>query len=141
MYKIKIITVGKIKEKWLNIAIDEYLKRLSNLVEIKWLFLKNDEKLISLCIKEKSFVCLDICGKRFSSEKFSLTIQNLLEKQKHNLTFVIGGAEGIPEIIRSKANLLISFSDLTFTHQIVRLILLEQIYRSFEIAKGSNYHK
>ena len=141
MYNIKIITVSKIKEKWLEIAIEDYQKRLSNIVLFNWLLTKNDSQLIKHCKKENFFICLDIKGEKFSSEKLSETLLKLLEKNKLNLTFVIGGAEGLPAEIKNRANISISFSDLTFTHQISRLILLEQIYRSFEIAKGSKYHK
>ena len=141
MYNFKIITVGKIKEKWLDSAIEDYQKRLSNTASFQWVLTKNDDQLVKLCEKEKHFICLDIDGKALSSENFSTTLLKSFEKQGSNLTFVIGGPEGLPEAIKSKASLSISLSDLTFTHQLVRLILLEQIYRAFEIDRGSPYHK
>lgn len=141
MYNFKIITVGKIKEKWLDRALEDYQKRLSNIASFEWILTKNDDQLLKLCEKEKYFVCLDICGIKISSENFSTTLLKILEKQGSNLTFVIGGAEGLSDSIKSKAALSISLSELTFTHQLVRLILLEQIYRAFEIDRGSPYHK
>lgn len=141
MYNFKIITVGKIKEKWLDIAIKDYEKRLSKTASFEWLLVKNDDALIKLCDKEKHFICLDVEGIRLSSEKFSSTLLKNLENEGASLNFVIGGPEGLPNSIKSKAALSISLSDLTFTHQIVRLVLLEQIYRAFEIDKGSPYHK
>lgn len=141
MYNFKIITVGKIKEKWLDSGIKDYEKRLSNIASFQWLLTKNDLALSKLCEKEKHFICLDIAGLRLSSEKFSSTLLKTLENQGASLSIVIGGPEGLSPVIKSKAASSISLSDLTFTHQLVRLILLEQIYRAFEIDKGSPYHK
>ena len=141
MYNFKIITVGKIKEKWLDSAIGDYQKRLTKIASFEWVLARNDEQLIKFCEKERHYVCLDLCGLKLTSEKFSAALLNLLEIEGSNLTFVIGGAEGLPLEIKAKASLSISLSDLTFTHQLARLILLEQIYRAFEIDKGSPYHK
>lgn len=135
MYKFKIITIGKIKEQWLKNAIYEYEKRLTDRAKIDWILLKNEKKLKDQIEKEKIFICLDQKGKSYTSKSFSKLIQ------KNNISFVIGNDIGLPLIIKNKAFLTISLSNLTFTHQMTRLILIEQIYRSLEIIKNSNYHK
>ena len=112
MYNIKIITVGKIKEKWLDIALADYQKRLSNSISLEWILTKTDDQLMKLLTKEKFYVCLDMRGKQLSSEEFSISLFNILERNKLNLTFVIGGAEGIPEKITSNAGLSISLSKI-----------------------------
>jgi 23S rRNA (pseudouridine1915-N3)-methyltransferase len=141
MFKIKIVTVGKTKEAWLKEAIDEYSVRLKRALSIEWSFAKNSTQLNELLKKEPSFLCLDPKGKAYSSEEFSTFLFHQLVEQGARLTFVVGGPEGIPKEIVDRAAVLISFSRLTFTHQIIRLILLEQLYRAIEIEKGSAYHK
>jgi 23S rRNA (pseudouridine1915-N3)-methyltransferase len=141
MFNLKIITVGKIKEKWLVMALSEYQKRLSNTLEINWILLKNDEQLAPFCAKEKFYVCLDRNGTALSSEEFSTTLFRLLEKNKHELSIVIGGALGLDKETKARAQMNLSLSQFTFTHQLTRLILIEQVYRAFEIAKNSPYHK
>jgi 23S rRNA (pseudouridine1915-N3)-methyltransferase len=141
MYKIKIITIGKIKEKWLEAAIKDYQKRLINRLDLQWFLFKNEDQLLHGCEKEKFYVCLDRIGEKLTSEEFAHTLFDLLEKNKQELVIVIGGAEGLDEKIRAKARKNLSLSNLTFTHQLTRLVLIEQIYRSFEIAKNSPYHK
>lgn len=140
MYKLKIISIGKTKEKWLNEAVDEYLKRLKPYVQIETLWAKDNHQLIDWCQKEDAFICLDPQGSLHSSESFSRFLIQQWEKEGARLTLVIGGAEGLPQILKKK-NQLISLSPLTFTHQMTRLILIEQIYRAIEIHRGSNYHK
>lgn len=141
MFKVKIITIGKNKEKWIDLAIKEYEKRLKTTCTITWIIVKDDKALIEQAQKEKNIVCLDEKGKSFTSITFSKKFYYLLENFGSSVTFIIGGAEGIPKIIKDNANLLISFSSLTFTHQMIRIILLEQIYRAIEIKKGTKYHK
>lgn len=140
MLKIKILSIGKTKEKWLDEAIQEYLKRLSSSIEIEFQWAKNDPQLISFIEKEKSILCLDPAGKNFSSPEFATFLYKQFETNGSRLTFVIGGADGLPQKVK-ECSYLISLSKLTFTHQITRLILIEQIYRAFEIEKGSNYQK
>ncbi len=130
MMRIKIISPGKHKEPWLNSAISEYEKRLSKLAKIEWIFPKE------LKMQGESYSLLDVKGKILTSEEFSTF---LLSKPSH--TFIIGGPEGPPKNIIEHAPFKFSLSSLTFTHQMVRLILIEQIYRGFEIFKGSSYHK
>ena len=142
MFNIKIITIGKIKEKWLKTALDDYEKRMKGKVSFEWILTKNDEQLIKKINENASgYICLDIKGKLLSSEEFSELIFDLFQKNKLTLTFIIGGALGLPAKIKEKSLCSLSFSPLTFTHQMTRLILTEQIYRAFEIIKGSNYHK
>jgi 23S rRNA (pseudouridine1915-N3)-methyltransferase len=140
MIKIKIFSPNKTKELWLEEALDEYIKRLKSTVEITFVYAKNDEHLLELIKKETSFIALDPKGKAFTSEEFSTYIHQSLIHFGSRLNFVIGGPDGLPEEIK-KDKELISFSKMTFTHQVIRLILVEQIYRAFEIAKGSPYHK
>lgn len=140
MLKIKILSIGKTKEEWLDSALSEYLKRLSPVATIDFCLVKNDEQLSLLAAKEPFLVGLDPKGKAVSSEEFSSLLSQSLIRGGSKLSFVIGGAEGLPKDLK-KRELLISFSKMTFTHQICRLILVEQIYRAFEMQKGSKYHK
>ena len=140
MLKLKIVSIGKTKETWLNEAIDEYLKRLSPILQIEFVLLKNDDQLIDYLKNEPRILCLDAAGKSFTSEQFSTFIQQEFIQGKSRLAMVIGGAEGLPSVLKSNHKTF-SLSPMTMTHQIVRLFLVEQIYRAFEIAKGSKYHK
>lgn len=140
MLKLKILSVGKTKEKWLNDAFNEYVKRLKPSVQIESLWAKDTPHLIEWAKKENYYLCLDPAGRLFTSEELSFFLTQQWEKEGSRLTLIIGGAEGLPPEIKHKGN-LISLSPLTFTHQITRLVLIEQIYRVIEIQKGSNYHK
>ncbi len=137
MFKIKIYTVGKHKESWLNQALEEYTTRLKSHMQITW----HLSKTLPDLSKEKDYIALDPRGELMTSEDFSTFLHKQLETCRSRLTFIIGGAEGLPPAIKSNANALISLSKLTFTHQITRIILLEQLYRAAEIEKGSAYHK
>lgn len=140
MHKIKILTTGKIREAWLDTAISEYLKRLKPQAEIHFQIAKDDQQLIEWIQKEPHLICLDAEGELLSSETFSTFLHTQLIKGGSRLCFVIGGADGLPVNIKTSFP-LISLSPMTFTHHMVRLILIEQLYRAFEIAKGSRYHK
>ena len=141
MIKIKIYSVGKVKVNWLQAALDLYETRLKPSISFEWILTKTDEQLKPFLEKETNFICLDPNGRQFSSEEFSTFLIKIIEEADSRLSFVIGGAEGIPALIKAKAKTVLSLSRLTFTHQITRLILLEQIYRALEIKKGSPYHK
>jgi 23S rRNA (pseudouridine1915-N3)-methyltransferase len=141
MHKIKILSVGKTKEPWLEEALAEYLKRLQGMISIEFILAKNDEQLLNLASKESTLICLDPKGEAVTSEQFCDCLFNNLSKGGCRLAFVIGGPEGLPSCLRIGSYPLISFSHLTFTHQIARLILVEQIYRAVEISKGTKYHK
>lgn len=141
MYKVTIYTVGKLKEAWLDSALEEYTKRLKNTMQIQWVLCKNTEQLDSLVSKEKRYLCLDPAGKLFTSEKFAKEIFKQLEVGGSKLVLVIGAAEGLSSSIKASASSVLSLSPLTFTHQLCRLVLLEQLYRASEIHKGTPYHK
>ena len=128
--RIKIISPGKHREPWLIAALAEYEKRLSHTIRLEWVFPKELKPLT------EPYCLLDVKGKSLTSESFS----SYLQSAPHH-TFVIGGAEGPPKEILESATTRISLSPLTLTHQMVRLLLIEQIYRGLEIAKGSAYHK
>ena len=141
VYRIKIISYGKSKEPWLQDALAEYEKRLTSTASISWILAKSEAELEENLNREESFIALDPKGKLFSSEQFSLFLIKTLEEKKSRLTFAIGGPDGFSAKSRAKASHFLSLSPLTFTHQITRLLLLEQIYRAFEITRGSSYHK
>lgn len=141
MYKITIFSPGKHKESWLTESLAEYEKRLQPHMEIHWVFAKNSEHLALLLKKEPFFLALTPAAKQFSSEEFSYFLTDMLEKNGCRLQFVIGGAEGLSPSILQAAKGTISLSSMTFTHQMTRLLLLEQLYRAIEIQKGSGYHK
>ncbi|MBR3254616.1 MAG: 23S rRNA (pseudouridine(1915)-N(3))-methyltransferase RlmH [Clostridia bacterium] len=159
MLTINLICVGKIKEKFFRDAIDEYLKRLSRYCKLEITELP-DEKIpnnpseknieaikekegnnIIAHIKSNSFVvCLDLAGKQYTSEELAVELDNLSLDYSH-LTFIIGGSLGLSNKVLDSSNKLLSFSKLTFPHQLIRVFLLEQIYRCFKISNGETYHK
>ncbi len=140
MLKLKILSVGKTKEKWLDEAFGEYQKRLKPLMQVDCQWAKDSSQLLDWALKEPYLICLDPTGRLLSSEQFATLIEQSWDRGGSRLTIVIGGAEGLPLELKQNAQ-LISLSPLTFTHQITRLVLIEQIYRATEIQKGSNYHK
>jgi len=141
VYKLTILTVGKAKEPWLQIGLEEYTMRLKGAIEIHWRLAKDEKTLAEWLSEEPYFIALDPKGKLLDSVAFSAFFFRELEHRGCRLTLAIGGAEGFSPEVKSKASHLISFSPLTFTHQITRLILLEQLYRALEIRRGSPYHK
>ena len=141
MFKIKILTIGKSKKPWLQDAIEEYEKRLSPNMTFEWIFVKTLEKLFSIAQKEPFIISLDPKGMLLNSKEFSKKIYDLLEKKGSRLTFIIGGPDGLCESLKKLSTEILSLSLLTFTHQLTRLVLIEQLYRAMEIAKGSSYHK
>lgn len=140
MPKIKIISPGKNKEVWLDLALEEYVKRLRPNLEIELTWVKDDLQLVRAVEKESNVVCLDVKGKMLDSEGFAHFFHKQLELGGAKMCLVIGGAEGLPKELQTGYP-AISLSPLTLTHQCARLILVEQIYRAFEIAKGTKYHK
>lgn len=158
MLKIKLVCVGKIKEKYFTEAIDEYKKRLSRFAEFTIKEIKEEnfvstptqaetEKIIALegenILKElKGYViCLAVEGKRLSSEKLAEKIRTLKDGGEGEITFVIGGSYGIWDKVKRSANELVSFSDMTFPHTLFRVMFTEQLYRAFMIDSGAKYHK
>lgn len=139
MALITLYSIGKTKENWLQQACNEYIKRLTPYSKIHLEFFQKDIQLVKAVTNEE-IICLDPLGKEFTSNEFSIFLMKALENSGARLGFVIGGPEGLPSVLKEN-HPLISLSKMTFTHQCTRLILLEQIYRSFEISKGSPYHK
>ena len=143
---IKIICVGKIKEKYLRDAIDDYMLRLSKyhkilIVELEDSNEKEEAVKILKNINSKDYVItLDIEGNQISSTQFADKIDNLFITYP-NITFVIGGSYGLYKNVKERANYSLSFSKLTFPHQLFRVILLEQLYRNFKILNNETYHK
>ena len=158
MLNINIICIGKIKENFFKDSIDEYSKRLSKYCKLEILELPDEkipEKLndkiideiknkecdnIIKHIKNNSYIiCLDLKGKEFSSENFSKKIDTLTLCTS-NITFIIGGSLGLTNKVLNMANEKICFSQMTFPHQLIRIFLLEQLFRSFKITNGERYH-
>lgn len=155
--KIKIIALGKIKEKYLKEGIDEYLKRLTpyaslEIIEIPPIEIKDEnltakileqegEKILSQIKPQSYVITMEIKGKMFSSEEFAQKIEELTNDGTSEIVFVIGSSCGISPIVSERANLKMSMSKMTFLHLFARLILVEQIYRAFKIIKGETYHK
>lgn len=155
--KIKIIALGKIKEKYIQDGIAEFQKRLTpytslEIVEIPPVEIK-DENLISKAleqeaekilskIKQNSYVItMEIKGQQLSSEDFSKKIEEITNEGYNELVFVIGSSYGLSKLVSDKANFKLSMSKMTFLHEFARFILIEQIYRAFKIQKGETYHK
>ena len=136
MFKVKVLTIGKCKEKWLSDALFEYEKRLQGKMAFEWRLAKDDAQLSSWA-EQEPYIALDPKGELLASE----ALAGKMVKWGLRLTFVIGGAEGLPTQVLKQAQFRWSLSPLTFTHQITRLILVEQLYRSMEIERGSQYHK
>lgn len=141
MLKAKIYSVGKTKEPWLIDALSEYETRLKPALSIEWMLAKSDDQLEALLSKEANFICLDPKGQMLTSEQFSSFLSKQFIDQRSRLSFAIGGDQGFSSTLKSKAGMVLSLSPMTFTHQVTRLILVEQIYRALEIQKGSKYHK
>ena len=159
MLHINIICVGKLKEKYLQDAITEYSKRLSryaviNIIELPDMKIptyasiaeennikkQEGNSIISKLPKDSYIISLDLNGKQYTSEDFSVKIDNL-SNFNSNITFIIGGSLGLSSDVINCSNELICFSKMTFPHQLIRVFLLEQIYRAFKISRGETYHK
>lgn len=144
---IKILCVGKIKEKYLNDLINDYKTRITKyhkieIIELKDSNITNESNEILNYLNEKEFnICMDINGKEYTSVELSKIIDNTFTNGYGNITFIIGGSDGINDLVKNKCNLILSFSKLTFPHGLFRGILLEQIYRSFKILNNESYHK
>ena len=150
---IKIITVGSIKEKYLKDAIEEYTKRLSKytnieiievkdegLVEPKKAIILEEEKILKHISDKDYIITLEIEGRQLSSEEFADKLDRI-QLESSNITFIIGGSYGLSQNIKDKSRLHLSFSKMTFPHQLFRVLLLEQIYRAFKINNNESYHK
>lgn len=149
---IKIITVGKIKEKYLSDGINEYLKRLSKYTKVNLIEVPDENYDISKTLeKEKNsilkyvndkdyIITLEIEGEELTSIEFAKKIDEIFNYNS-NICFIIGGSYGLHDEIKKISNYKLSFSKMTFPHQLFRLILLEQIYRTYKINNNESYHK
>ncbi len=157
---ISIITVGKLKEKYLKQGIDEYVKRLSayakmdiievadekapevlsdaEMIQVKE---KEGERILSKIGQDTYVIALAINGKMKSSEALAADLDKLATYGKSKLAFIIGGSLGLSDTVLNRADEKLSFSNMTFPHQLMRLILVEQVYRSFRINRNEPYHK
>ncbi len=155
--KIKIIALGKIKEKYLQEGVDEFLKRLTpyaqvSVVEVPPVQIKDEnltqkalseegEKILAVIKPTDYLITMEIQGTQFSSESFAEKLNELTNSGVQEVVFVIGSSCGIGKNVSERANLKMSMSKMTFLHEFARLILVEQIYRAFKIIKGEKYHK
>ncbi|MCM3740163.1 23S rRNA (pseudouridine(1915)-N(3))-methyltransferase RlmH [Oceanobacillus luteolus] len=158
--KITIISVGKLKEKYLKQGIQEYLKRLSsyanvNIVEVadekapetlsdaemETVKRKEGERIVSNIQPDTFVFTLEIEGKMLTSEQFAAKLDELATYGKSKIAFVIGGSLGISDEVKQCSDYALSFSKMTFPHQVMRLVLLEQVYRGFRINRNEPYHK
>ena len=159
MLTINIICVGKLKEKFFKNAIDEYSKRLSKYCKLNIIELPDEKipektnpnieneiktkecnNIINHIKKDSYVISLDLTGKQLSSEEFSKNIENI-SMQSSQITFIIGGSLGLTDKVLSMSNQKICFSKMTFPHQLIRVFLLEQIFRAFKISNGETYHR
>lgn len=159
MIHINIICVGKLKENYLKDAINEYCKRLSKYCKLDIIEIADEQipnnindkisynikniegsKIISN-LKNSYVISLDLKGKQYSSEEFSKKLENISLFINSNITFIIGGSLGLSDEVLEKSNELICFSKMTFPHQLIRVFLLEQIFRAFKIQNNETYHR
>lgn len=160
MLHIDIICVGKIKEQYLKDAVAEYSKRLSKYCSLTITEISDEQvpnnlndklaqnikqiesnHILSHIKRDSYVICLDLKGKQFSSEEFSKKIENIALNDSSNITFIIGGTLGISDELLKKSNELICFSKMTFPHQLIRVFLLEQLFRAFKISNNETYHR
>ena len=158
--KIKVYAIGKIKEDYLKVGINEYLTRIKPYSQIEIVEVKDEpinenpslkeiekakniegDRVIKLLKNNEYLIALDLNKKQFKSEEFAAFLMKKLEDNGSNISFVIGGSYGLSDELKARSNYSISLSDMTFLHQMSRLILLEQIYRAFKILNKETYHK
>ena len=158
--KISVISVGKIKEKYLRDAVAEYVKRLSRYCRLEMIEVadektpdqageaaeeairaKEGERLLKYIREDMYVITLEISGKMLTSEEFAEKIETLGIQGKSSIAFVIGGSIGLGKEVLKRSDLALSFSKMTFPHQLMRVILLEQVYRAYRIINGEPYHK
>lgn len=150
---IKLIVVGQLKESYLKDAAEEYKKRIKKYTNLEIIELKDEglveeakairlesEKITKYISSKDYLITLEIEGKQYTSVEFATKIDKILIENS-NITFVIGGSYGLSSEIKQKANLHLSFSKMTFPHQLFRILLLEQIYRAYKINNNESYHK
>jgi len=150
---IKIIVVGQLKEKYLKEATEEYLKRIKKYTNIEIIEVKDEglvepekalklekEKIAKHLTGKEYLITMEIEGKSFTSLEFAEKLDQI-QIQNSNITFIIGGSYGLLDELKKQSNLALSFSKMTFPHQLFRVLLLEQIYRAYKINNNESYHK
>ena len=145
MQKINIVCVGKIKEQFYRSAVEEYLKRLSRFAKVEIREIAEgrnlEEEAVGILKSAKGkIVALCVEGVKYSSESLADFVKGVTDRGEE-LTFIIGSSYGLSKSVKERADLKLSFSDMTFPHQLMRVILCEQLYRAFMINSGSEYHK
>lgn len=159
MLNINIICAGKLKEKYLKDAVYEYSKRLSKYCNLNFIEIQDEKlpnkindsiiaevkekeckKIIDNIKKESYVMALDLKGKQFTSEEFSKKLEEITVKGYSTINFIIGGTLGLTDEVLQKSNELISFSKMTFPHQLIRVFLEEQLFRAFKISNNETYH-
>jgi len=157
--KITIIAIGKIKEAYLQAGIDEYTKRLQQMAKLSFIELPDQrlplnpseaelkqlrdiegQRILAALPQDIYHIALDMRGRQLTSEQLSAQIDQLAVNGYSNIVFSIGGSVGLSDQIRKQADMLLSFGSLTYPHQLMRLILIEQIYRAFKISRHEPYH-
>lgn len=158
--RITILTVGKIKESYLREAVNEYSKRLNRYCHVKiietadektpdcmegaaveMVLQKEEERLLKHLPSDAYVITLEISGRQLSSERFARKVEQLAVQGISHIVFIIGGSLGLGRKICEKSDFALSFSEMTYPHQLMRVILLEQVYRAYRIIKGEPYHK
>lgn len=153
--KLQIIACGKIKEKWLQAGIDEYKKRLGKYCDLtitevmdapdqlprSQALEKEGRQLIDKIRPNTRVIALDLDGRMYSSQEFSSFLISSFERSGADLTFLIGGSNGFSSLVLERCSERVCLSPMTFTHQMARLLLLEQCYRAFKISRNEKYHK
>ncbi len=158
--KITVITVGKLKEKYLSMAVEEYSKRLSRYIQLELIEVpdekapdkmslaeeeiirqKEGERILKHIKSEAFVIALAIQGKQQSSEELSQYLSSLMVNGSSHVVFIIGGSIGLSKEVLNRASYHLSFSKMTFPHQLMKVVLLEQIYRCFRIISNEPYHK
>jgi 23S rRNA (pseudouridine1915-N3)-methyltransferase len=160
LLRIQIIAIGKLKEKFLRAACDEYLKRLQSYakvevieiaeekgqdpvsdLEVQQILQKEGERILKALAQDSYVIPLAIDGKSLSSIQFAKKLDKLTTYGQSHITFIIGGSYGLSSDVLNRADLKLSFSAMTFPHQLIRVFLLEQIYRACKINRNETYHK
>ena len=151
--RVKLVCVGKLKEKYLKEACNEYSKRISGFGKIDIIEVQDEkdgrpdsmiiegDKILKNIRRNEYVVTLEIKGEAQSSEQLAEKMSTLAVKGVSDITFVIGGSNGLHEVVSKRADYKLSFSKMTFPHQLARVMLLEQIYRAYKINQGGKYHK
>ena len=149
--KIRILTIGKLKEKYLVNGINEYVKRLNAYCKVEMVEVpdepipdnasENVDKIVAKIKDDEYVIVLDLHGKEIDSVAFSKHIEECMIRGKSTITFVIGGSLGLGKSLLQRANYRLCFSKMTFPHQLMKLILVEQVYRAYKIMRRETYHK